>query len=257
MLGLIFYSQDGVARVFSYNDNWFTTYLRGTGGLSHVGENAYDDTTGSNTQFNDEVMYNFSGELGLAFQFGEAVTLRIGAEGLQAKNIKANGVLASNPNNYIDVDSRVLSFSPTLTVEYNYAAVGYARLYVLAATGYSTVNVTNENTLNSGAATYYSYAGVNPYKETWAGDPTFSYQAGTGIEYFAFDNVTMSLDVGWRILHVKEFEYKDTMTVIRGAASTNVTKGAIVRDNGGHPVDLDLGGFFVGVMFKFYIPPLR
>lgn len=258
LMCLVFFnSQKSAARVFSYKDSWFTTYLRGSAGLSHLGDNAYDDTTGNNTKFDEEVTYNFSGELGLALQFSEEMVLRFGVEGLQAKNRDAKGVVASNPSNYIEVESSVLSFSPIVTAEYNYITLVNTRFYVLAGAGYSTIKVSNENTLSSGAATAYSYVDANPYKEAWVGKPTFSYHGGLGMEYFVFDNVTMSLDLGWRILHVEEFEYQDTITVIRGSSSTSVTKGATVRDNRGQTVDLDMGGLFVGLMFKFYIPQLR
>lgn len=243
------------ARVFSFTDNWLVAYFRGSGGMSNLSDDAYAETTGNNTDFDRQVEYNFSGELGLALLMGDNTTLRLGVEGLKAQEIKTRGKLISNPANYIDIENSVLAFSPMATLEMNYLSYDSLRLYGFLGFGYTSVSVTSENTLNAGAKTYYSYSG-GPYKESWKSDPFISYHLGTGFEYFVVDNATISLDFGWRFMHVKEFEYKESATVIRGATSTAVEKGDKVRDDGGRIVDLDFGGLFVGLMFKFYVPQL-
>lgn len=241
------------ARVFSFSDSWMVAYLRGTGGMSNISDDAYAHSTGSNTTFDREVEYNFSGEIGLSLLMGEKLSVRFGVEGLKGQEVKTRGTLITDPNDTIDIESSVLAFSPVATIEYSYLNLGAMRLYGFAGLGYSTVTVTTEHTLSADSKTYYAHP-ANTYKETWEGDPTISYQLGTGFEYFTMDNVTISMDVGWRFFHVKEFSYKESATVIRGSTAVDVGRGDTVRDDGGHIIDLDMGGLFVGLMFKFYIP---
>jgi opacity protein-like surface antigen len=231
--------------------------MRGTGVYSYLGENAYGNSTGYNTQFDREVEYSMAGELGLAIQMGADISLRLGVEGFRAQEVRTRGSLTSNSSAFIDIESSVLAFSPMATIEYRFMGEGHFRIYGFGGIGYSAVSVTNEKTLNNAAEAYYAHGtNPNPYKESWDADPVVTYALGTGVEFFAFDNVTFCLDGGWRFLSVKKFEYEEDVAAVRGGATKNFLKGDVVRDDANERIGLNLGGPFVGLTFKFYIPQL-
>lgn len=237
------------ARIFNFKDTWVSAYVRGTGGLSNVGNDLFADTSGSSTRFKDEVDYNFSGELGFAFQLGDRLVFRAGVEGLQTKLVDAIGRNTSQVK-IMDVESKATTFNPNGTIEIGFRNTGTSRFFAFAGAGYSTVKVTNDYSNVS------AYGSAATFKETWAAN-VISYQGGVGWEAFIFDNVTFSVDAGWRQLDVTSLNYDSSATVIRGGATTSVTKGSKVTNNSGNVVNFDFGGYFVGVMFKFYIPPLK
>ncbi len=243
------------ARVFNFKDSWAAAYFRGTGGVSKSSDNAYEHTSGSSTAFEDEVDYNFSGEIGFAFLLGDALSLRFGAEGLQTKSIIATGTNAAGTIDYMDVDSKSVAFNPNFTAEVDVFNSGTSRAFVFAGAGYAEVKVTNDYSMTAAGTGIYA-GSPNTFKETWAAS-AINYNAGAGYEMFILDNVTFTIDAGWRVLNVTDFEYAAATTVIRGATSQAVAAGATVVDNFGNKPELDLGGAFVGVMFKFYIPPLN
>jgi opacity protein-like surface antigen len=237
------------ARVFSFKDTWVSAYLRGTGGYSSVGNNAYDDTSGTATAFQnkDGAKYNFSGEIGFAFQFGSRLAARLGVEGIESKSTEAN-------SQYLDVKSSVLAVSPDLTLEFSILNSDKSKLYIFAGAGYANTTVINEYAMATGQSQYPGAPAT--YKETWKGT-AISYSAGAGAETFVLDNVTMSFELGYRMLDVTDFTYGAAVTGIRGAATSNLTSGGKVKNNNGDAVDINLGGLFAGVIFKFYIPPLN
>ncbi len=251
---ILFFIPAAEARVFSYADSWLAAYLRGSVGMSSLNDKAYADTVGTDIAFKDGVDYNFGGEIGLAVLLSETLTLRLGVEGLGALTARDEGqdpnVVAGN----VESVSHVSVFNPMATAEYVYHSIGGLRLFTMAGIGYATVKVSNEYTLASGMPALYSYSGNNPYKESWESSPIISWQIGTGLEYSFMSNVTINLDVGWRFLEATKFTHKSAQEVIRGNAATTVKAGGTVRDNADRAVQLDLGGVFAGVMFKFYIP---
>ncbi|MCB0349919.1 MAG: hypothetical protein KDD38_01975 [Bdellovibrionales bacterium] len=253
LVGLVCITSSANARVFSFKDSWVSAYFRGTGGVSKVADNAYEHTSGSDTQFEDDVDYNFSGEIGFAFLLGESLSFRAGVEGLQTKSIIATGTNGATTD-YMDVDSKSVAFNPNVSLEFGFLNTGTSRAYVFAGAGYANVKVTNAYSLTTAGAAYYTAPAT--FKETWAAT-VLNYNVGAGYEMFILDNVTFSIDGGWRFFKASGFEYDSATTAIRGAGAGAVASGATVTDNLGNKPELDLGGAYVGIMFKFYIPPLN
>jgi opacity protein-like surface antigen len=244
------------ARVFSYQTNWIAAYVRGTAGQSSV--DAVGDTSGTETTFGgDEVPYNFGGELGFSFLLGEKLAVRFGIEGLQAKNFSSSGNRSTDGVKLMDVTSKVTAFSPVLTAEWYFKTMENSRAFWFAGAGYTTVKVANDyNTTVIGNADFNGGTPIPAYTENWYAD-TISYNAGIGYEMYVLDNVTMSFEAGYRMMDVTKFNYGANSKAIRGTAATNVTKGSVVKDNGGKNAGLDLGGPFAAFSIKFYIPPLN
>lgn len=243
------------ARVFSFKDNWVAAYFRGTAAQSVLGDDLYSKTSGNNTTFSDEVEYNFGGELGVAFLLSERLTTRVGIEGLQSKNITATGFQSGTATRYMDVESRAIAVSPNVNFEFIVQQWPTSRLYFMAGAGYSQVKVSNEYTLETPATTDYGGSQAS-YKETWVASG-LSYTWALGWELHLLDNVTLNIDGGWRYMAWDELKYDADVTAVRGGLGTNLTKGSVVKDNSDQKVSVDLGGPFVGLTFKFYIPPLN
>jgi hypothetical protein len=244
------------ARVFSFQDNWVSAYLRGTGGPSQVGDSAYADTSGDLTSFDgSEPDFNFSGELGFAFMLGDKFALRIGIEGLRSKGVEATGNSVLLSSKHMDVESVVSSFNTLLTAEYEFAERDGLRYFWFGGGGYGKAKVTNDYTTTGVAIAEYGGGTPTSYKEAWYQN-VMTYHFGVGMETYMLDNVTFNLEAGYRYMPINKFYSEDSQTVLRGGAPSSVSKGATVMDNNGSQVELDMSGFFVGVAFRFYIPPL-
>lgn len=221
-----------------------------------MGADPYSKTSGSSTQFDDSISYAFSGEFGFALLFSPKVQMRLGFEGFTLKNAEVTGNDETSGTALMDITSKTSSFMPTLSIEYAFLANDKFRAYVLGGLSYAKVTVSNDYTLTSTGTSTYSGA-LDQYKETWESEVLFPYHAMVGIEYYAFDNVTLSLEGGWRQFVADKFSYKESLTVIRGGSSLDVTEGSTVRNNSDEKISLDLSGPYAGIVIKFYIPPLN
>jgi hypothetical protein len=239
------------ARVFSFQTNGTSAYLKGTGAYSSIGDKAFADSSGTDTIFSDRVAYNFSGELGFSFLLKQGLNIRFGFEGLQTKSVDTIGKYRTNKAKYMDLNSKITVFNPNMALEVDIKNLGTYRYFIFGGAGYANVKVINDYTVTAAGVTHYGSAAA--YKETWAAD-VLSYQAGMGWEGFVFDNVTFGLDAGWRFLDISQFKYNADATVIRGLGSMAAAKGDVVVDDTGKKMVLDMGGPFVGITFKFYLP---
>ncbi|MEQ1664128.1 MAG: hypothetical protein ABL927_01980 [Bdellovibrionales bacterium] len=253
---LLFFMSAGLgqwaeARVFNFKTNGTSAYLKGTGAYSAIGDKAFADSSGSDTIFKDRVAYNFSGELGFSFLLKQGVNVRFGFEGLQTKSVDTTGKYRVNNTKYMDLNSKITVFNPNMALEADLKNFGTYRYFIFGGAGYANVKVINDYTVTAAGVTHYGSAAA--YKETWAAD-VLSYQAGMGWEGFVFDNVTFGLDAGWRFLDISQFKYNADATIIRSLGSQAVAKGDVVVDDSAKNISLDMGGPFVGVTFKFYLP---
>ena len=112
VLVLVFFlSITASARKFSFENEGFSTYLRGTGGLSNVAKDVYGKASGANTLFEDKVEFNFSGEVGVALSIASMV-IRIGVEGIVPKKQSGIEGTLSSGTKLFDLDSEVLAVTP-------------------------------------------------------------------------------------------------------------------------------------------------
>jgi hypothetical protein len=241
------------ARVFDMSESLAAAYVRGTGGLSNVGDEAYANTSGTTTRFDEEVQYNFGGEVGFAFPMGESVVLRTGFEGLQTRELRDAGKTAAG-GALLNVESTIVAFHPNVALEFNFMRSPKTRTFFFVGAGYATVKVTNNYDLTTEGVAAYS-ATQNSYKDAWK-TTAMSYQLGGGFEFFILDNVTMAFDAGWRFLPTSGYTYNANANVVRAGSMRAVTAGGDVIDDRGRKPELDLGGAFAGISFKFYLPPL-
>lgn len=248
LAGAILGAGSAQARVFSFNKEKFAAYFRGTGGLSEVKQETFEHSSGSQSVIDDEVQYNFSGELGFAWGFGENFVIRTGAEILQTKPLHTTGKNAAGTPLF-DLTSKVFIFNPNITLELLLAQKDIFRFFAYGGLGYSFITLENEYVMQTAGTTAY---GVASYTEK-SGTESFSSHFGAGFEILFADTTTFSLDLGYRYLPVDRLKYKDNVTAING----NFTKGAYTVNEGVSDYRaFDMGGAYIGATFRFYISVL-
>lgn len=239
------------ARIFSFEDLRVAAFFRGTGGMHMMGQDAFSQSSGSSTYFEskDSPSFNYSGEIGLLFQMGDNFAARIGIEGLQTRQIEAPGYNGTGTH-LMTVDSKIVAFVPNLTFDFNLSKTPTTKSFFFIGGGYVQVKGTNEYDLTTDGST--EYGGAADYKEVVSGT-AFMGQAGLGFEFLFVDNATLTTEVGWRYLPISDLEYTQDVTTVTGAKS----KGAKAVNNNGRARTYDMGGPFVGIALRFYIPPLN
>lgn len=237
--------QFAFARVFDFNDESLAAFFRVSAAMSSVGRDAYGNAGGSGTSFGDEVPYNQSIELGFLLAI-KSVVFKFGAEAYQASTITDAAGKNASGTKLMDATSKIFVFNPNLVVEYSINFDSQSRSFVGVGAGYSTVSVDNDFRLTSdGQAAFPS---VSDYIEKL--DATvISYSLNYGWEYSFIDNVTATIEMGYRYMPFDELEHKADYTTFNGA----VTKGDVAINNNGSKRSFDMSGPYVGLAFKFYI----
>lgn len=232
------------ARVFSFDNEHLFTYFRGAAGLSEVAKTAFADSSGVGTSFSDEVKYNFSGELGFAVSY-DFVTLKLGVEGIVPKDIAAASGSNSSSEELLTVDSELLAVTPVVSLEFEVYRTQESRIMIGAGVGRASLTVKNVYKLTDQGSTDL---GVTDYTEEMTGT-ALGGSIYTQIESHFTDNVTATIEAGYRYYQVEELEHEAAVTTINGA----VAAGATATNNDGAKRAIDLSGLFVGVGLRFYI----
>lgn len=236
------------ARVFNYKETGLAAYIRGTGGLSSVGQEAFIHSSGAQTNSVDgRSNYDYSGELGFMFGFGPDFHLRLGAELIQHRPVSEASGTDTSGTSLFTLNSSVTVFNPNVSFEYAFKTFGDSRFYFLGGVGLADVTIDNAYTMTSPGTSDYS---VNDFTEKLSGSG-ISEHLGVGFETLFTDNVTISFDAGYRYLKVNKFKYKSDVKSILVPGGAKAGDQALNDD--GSARQLDLGGLLLGVTFKFYL----
>lgn len=250
MFGLLYalaLSGPAQARVFNWKEATLAAYVRGTGGTSALGKNAFAASLGTGESVDATSALSYGGEIGAFFAFTPSVHVRIGAELLQSRSVgQAPGVNASGTELY-RLNSTVSAFNPNVTLEFSRSSVGILRYFGYLGAGYATASVQNQFTMTAAGT---SADGVNDFNEVMAGH-AISGALGAGAEILFTDNATCVLDIGYRYMRFSNLKYTGDATTINPSAG--VQKGDAVLGTDGQPRVLDLSGVTVGVAFRFYL----
>lgn len=233
------------ARVFSFANENLAAFIRGGGGISRANQDAFANSSGTQTDFSGPgAQYNFSGEFGFLYASGP-LRFRLGIEALSPKKVEATGKNTSDVD-LVKVTSTVFSYAPMLTLEYVYSQAGSVLFYSYLGVGYANVTVDNKYEMAAqGLITYNPLTDHTEKSETTA----MPIVGGLGFETMFVDNVTFSLDFGYRHLKINNLKYKADVSTFTGSES----KGQPVQNHDGSNRQLDLGGLTVNASFKFYI----
>jgi hypothetical protein len=233
------------ARVFSFSDRRIAPYIRGSIGYSQLQDSAFADSSGANTSIDGTVPWNYSGELGLALGLSDSLFLRFGAELLSGGNGDITGSSAAGAQ-WFKLDSSVMAFNPNIGVEFIYSTMGNWRFFTVVGVGMAQVTLENRYTMTPAGATALGKPSYNEKAKANAYGGTIS----TGLEALFTDNVTVMLDLGYRYLPVKELKLTGPVSTV---AQPSGKEGDVLKNSDGSTRELDLGGVFASVCFRFYI----
>ena len=234
------------ARVFSYGDSSLGAYIRGTGGLVAVNQDAFAHSSGQNTVLTGASSTDYSGEVGFLFGLGPNFHVRLGAEILQPTTVSSTGTSPAGAERFT-LSSSVFVFNPNLVFEVVYSTIGSMRFFAQAGVGYAMVNIANDYTMTATGTA--QLGGVTDYKETMSGGGV-SGIFGFGLETLFTDNVTFMIDFGYRYLPVSNFKYTGDFSNIVDPSGVN--KGDPVVNHDGSKRAINMSGIFGGVGFRFY-----
>lgn len=214
--------------------------------MSRVKQDPFVYSSGSQSEFTaaQSVSMNTFGELGVQFVTGNLI-VRMGVEALRPKVLTAVGK-NSGGTELFTLTSSVFGMHPNIAFEYIYSKLGNTRFYFLLGGGAAQVTLDNQYEFTTDGTTAYSLADYTEKSEVWA----YSGQVGVGFETHFVDNSTFSMDFGYRYLPVTGLKHKIANTTL---AQGSVAPGAPVLNHDGGARQLDLGGFHVGMTFRFYI----
>lgn len=235
------------ARVFTYGESSsLGAFIRATGGLVSVNQDAFANSSGSDTQLTGASSMDYSGEFGFVFGMGSRVHLRVGAEILQPSTVNSTGTSPAAVERFT-LSSSIFVFNPNLVLETVYSEIAGMRFFAQAGVGYAMVNVSNDYRMTAAGTT--QLGGVGSYKETMSGAGV-SGIFGFGLETMFTDNVTFMVDFGYRYMPVKSFKYTGDFNAI--VSPSGVAKGDQVLNHDGSQRALNMSGVFAGVGFRFY-----
>lgn len=232
------------ARVFDFKSEHMATYFRGSYGPSQVGDGAFALSSGTTNTFDRKVQSNYSGEFGILFSLSR-FNLRIGAELLSPREISdVVGTSAAGVEQF-SLDTKILALIPHAALEFALLQSNTAKLLVGGGLGAASVSL--DNTYKMTAAGTAS-SGLSDFTESSKG-LTYMGQIYGAVEFLLSDNVTTVLDVGYRYFYLKKLTYTRDGSSYAG---TQVKDNEVVNMDGARR-SLDLGGYFVGLGFRFYL----
>lgn len=233
------------ARVFSFSDATIGTFFKGSIGMTVLKDQAFKDSSGSATvAFDKTVPFQFGGEFGIVFArpFGG---FRISLDLVSPR--KLEGVTGSNSSgvSLMTFDSQITGFGPGGHLEFYLSQGKQSKTVLSIGASYLTVNVLNSYRLTAdGNAAYPSI--VDHTEETTGRG--FSPMVSLGLEFSAFDNVTILADVGYRYLILDSFTFvREGTTFTGGMGAGTSAKNSLVQER-----LLSLSGVFTGIAFRFY-----
>lgn len=231
------------ARVFSFDDQYLSTYLRGTGGLSSVGQTGFGNASGTETSFSEEVNYDYSGGIGLTLSY-QKVTLRLGVEAILPQEVFATGANTAGTE-LLSVTSENLAVVPNVALEFQIHRLEQTRFMFGLGAGLASLTLKNTYDLTAEGE---SELGVSDYSEVMEGS-ALGGQAYFIMETLFTDNVTFTSQIGYRYYKIESLEHTQASTTINGT----VVEGSPALNSDGGQREVELKGFYIGLGLRFYI----
>ncbi len=233
------FSYEANARVFDFAQQSFGTYFKGNIGTSTVGQSAYANASGSTT-FSNSVLFNWGGEAGLTFT-SKRIGFRIGYE-LISPN-QQSGITGKDAAGNIQetLTSSIIGAFPVAHLDIFLSPSSTSRFMVSLGGGYGSVSLNN---------TYESFPGFGVAGYTEKGTATtYIAEISGGYEFSMSDNVTINLDLGYRLCPIANFTADNTYSDVYGRT---IAKGSNLINADGSPISMTLNGYWLGVGFTFY-----
>lgn len=240
----LFFFNVASARVFNFAGLNVSSYLRGAGGTASFGNDAFGNAGGSGANYSEGVLYQFSGEFGFAFE-ASSMSVRIGFEMHRPQHLTMYEAKNSGGTALYNVDSDIIVYSPTLTLEFPMNKSQTTKSYTFLGVGYGYVTMKNQIAFTSAGTSAYSLA---DFTEDTKGQSIFGI-AGWGFETLMVDNVTFGMELGYRYMEVYRLTHKTASTHFLGTSA----EGDPVKNTDGSDRFLNLSQPFLAFLFRFYI----
>lgn len=232
------------AKKFNFKDVGFATYFKGTYGTTKVGGGAFENSIPESVSVGPKPRVNYSGEFGILFTT-EWFNLRLGAELLLPEHISdVKGRDASNTDLFT-LDTQTSAVIPMAYIDANLLGGSFWKFYAGVGTGVAYVIMENKYEMTE---TGVSTLGMGDFVEKATGTAA-AFVGHAGLEVLFTDNVTLVLDAGYRYVIVEQLKHDRDATTFQGT----VQAGDIVKDRDGSERNMDLGGPYAGLAFRFYL----
>lgn len=244
-IAAFFFSSLAQAKVFNFGETPLATFIEGQYGNANVADQAYGQAGGASNVFDQGVERQFAGDVGLIF-VGQRVNFVVAAELLRPKEVvDATGSTPSG-GALMKLNSRINAVVGTAGFEFLFRQRPRSRFHFGLLGSYADVTVANDFTLNSaGQAAFPGVAGT--YRENLSGNGVGG-RAYLGAELLLADNVTFSIDFGYRYLMITNLVYANSETTVNGS----VDAGQAARNSDNSLRTLDLGGGYGAISLRFY-----
>lgn len=246
MLALTVWSTRAVAKVFNFANLNVASYLKAYGGNSTVHNDAFIHGAGGydSVTVKEGAIYSFAGEFGFSFGTG-GVTTRIGIEVARPQKLSDYEAKDSSDQILYTLTSDVAAYSPAITFEWQLTKQGSSKSYIFTGGGYSYISLINNFDLTAAGTTAF---GKSDFIEDAKAQAVFG-TIGMGYEMLMVDNVTFSMELGYRHLEARRFLLRGTSDAI----SDSYVEGDVLKNTDGTDRRLILSHPFIGILFKFYI----
>jgi len=236
------------AKVFDFQSAVFAPYIKGTIGYTAVGQRAYENGSGADTEFANTPLTNYSGEFGFMINIGNTVGLRIFLDVIQVNPMKSiPGKDAAGTSTYMDLTSTMVTYSPSVAAEFYLLKRPTSRLFVYGGLGLASTTLTNAYVVSAAGQAQYS---INAEYTEKAVSSNINTIGGVGYEMLMSDTATVAFDLGYRYLPITKMTHAaDGTTIAQGA----VSKGDSLKNSNGDTRSFDLSTLYVGVAFRIYI----
>ncbi len=232
------------ARVFNFAGVNVSSYLKGAGGTAYFGNDAFANSAGPGVTYSDGVLYQFSGEFGFSFEMS-SFTARLGFEMHRPQHLTLYEGKNTGGTVLYTVDSDIISYSPTLTLEFPLGKAQTTKSYIFLGVGYGYVTLKNTYAFTATGTSTYSLA---DFSEDGKGQTIFG-TAGWGFETLMVDNVTFGMEFGYRYMEAYKLVHKSSSTTFLG----NKVEGDNMKNSDGDDRFLNLSQPFLAFLFRFYI----
>lgn len=234
------------AKIFNFANVNMASYLKTYGGTSIVHNEAYIQGAGGYDAVTtkDGAIYSFAGEFGFSFGTGGKTT-RIGIEVARPQKLSDYEAKNSSEQILYTITSEVAAYSPSITLEWEMNKSGASKSYFFTGGGYSYISLINNYTMTSAGTTAFGKTNFIEDAKTQAIFGT----VGFGYEMLLVDNVTLSMELGYRHLEARRFLMRGTSDAISGSYQ----EGDVLKNSDGTDRRLILSHPFIGLLFKFYI----
>lgn len=241
VLFFIGFALSAEARVFSFKNASFGTYIRGSAGPSLLKQSTIENPP---IVFDKSADYNTGGEFGVIFRTSRT-NVRIGGEIIRPLVIAGASGQDNTGTTLYTANSGILAYGPVLNLDMIMVDGENHKFFLTLGGGYMNVILKNDVAFSPAGSAIYHIPDFTEEASSWNGMA----QAGLGWEVSMAKNVSFELDGGYRFLTGSTLIQQRTGVNFQGAFKP----GDTMKNSLGADRVVNLSGVFIGLGFRFYI----